>query len=43
MGPFMPELTIVTSRLQHIYHGRPYARVDFNHVPESTLVPSQYT
>ncbi len=29
------------SRLQHIYHGQPYARVDLNPVPESTLSPSQ--
>ncbi len=27
------------SRLQHIYHGQPYARVDLNPVPESTLSP----
>ncbi len=30
------------SRLQHIYHGQPYARVDLNPMPESTLSPSQY-
>ncbi len=29
------------SRLQHIYHGQPYARVDLNPLPESTLSPSQ--
>jgi hypothetical protein len=29
------------SRLQHIYHGQPYARVDLNPMPESTLSPSQ--
>jgi hypothetical protein len=29
------------SRLQHIYHGQPYARVDLNPVPESTFSPSQ--
>jgi hypothetical protein len=29
-------------RLQkHIYHGQPYARVDLNPMPESTLSPSQ--
>ncbi len=28
------------SRLQHIYHGRPYARVDLNPMPVSTLSPS---
>ncbi len=42
----MPELTInltlclLQSRLQHIYHGQPYARFDLNHMPESTLSPS---
>ncbi len=29
------------SRLQHIYHGKPYARVDLNPMQESTLSPSQ--
>jgi hypothetical protein len=29
------------SRLQHIYHGQPNARVDLNPIPESTLSPSQ--
>jgi hypothetical protein len=29
------------SRLQHIYHGQPYARVDLNPMPESTLSPCQ--
>ena len=29
------------SRLQHIYYGQPYARVDLNPMPESTLSPSQ--
>jgi hypothetical protein len=28
-------------RLQHMYHGEPYARVDLNPMPESTLSPSQ--
>jgi hypothetical protein len=44
----MPELTITSpyvhplqSRLQHIYYGQPYARVDLNPMPESTLSPSQ--
>ncbi len=27
------------SRLQHIYHGKPYAWVDLNPMPESTLSP----
>ncbi len=30
----------VPSRV-HIYHGQPYARVDLNPMPESTLFPSQ--
>jgi len=29
------------SRLQHIYNGQTYARVDLNPMPESTLLPSQ--
>ncbi len=29
------------SRLQHIYHGQPYARVDLNPMPETNLSPSQ--
>jgi hypothetical protein len=29
------------SRLQQIYHGQPYARVDLHPMPESTLSPSQ--
>ncbi len=29
------------SRLQHIYHGQTYARIDLNPMPESTLSPSQ--
>jgi hypothetical protein len=29
------------SRLQHIYNGQPYARVDLNPILESTLSPSQ--
>jgi hypothetical protein len=28
-------------RLQHIYHGQPYARVDLKPLPESTLSPRQ--
>jgi hypothetical protein len=28
-------------RLEHIYHGQPYASVDLNPVPESTLSLSQ--
>jgi hypothetical protein len=27
------------SRLQNIYHGQPYARVDLNPMPESTYLP----
>ncbi len=29
------------SRLQHIYHGQPYAKVDLNPMPESTLTLCQ--
>ncbi len=29
------------SRLQQMYHGQPYARVDINHMPELTLSPSK--
>jgi hypothetical protein len=29
------------SRHQHIYHGQPYARVDLNPMPESTLTLCQ--
>jgi hypothetical protein len=29
------------SRLQHIHHGQPYARVNLNPMPESTISPSQ--
>ncbi len=54
MGPYAGvnyNLTLCPpqSRLQHIYHGQPYAgaalnpyaRVDFNPMPETTLSPSQ--
>ncbi len=46
MGPYVGadyNLTFcpLQSRLQHIYHGQPYARVDLNPMPESTLSPSQ--
>ncbi len=34
-------LSRLQSRLQHIYHGQPYARVDLNPMPESTLSSSQ--
>ncbi len=39
----MPELTITSlqSRLQYMYHLQPYARVDLNPMPESTLSPNQ--
>ncbi len=38
-GP-MPELTITSlqSRLQHIYHGQPYAMVDLNPMPEFDFI-----
>jgi hypothetical protein len=35
----MPKLTITLCPLQHIYLGQPYARVDLNPMPESTLSP----
>ncbi len=46
MGPYAVvdyNLTLCRrqSRLQHIYHGQLYARVDLNSMPESTLSPSQ--
>ncbi len=46
MGPYAGvdyNLTLcpLQSRLQHIYNGQPYASVDLNSVPESTLSPSQ--
>jgi hypothetical protein len=46
MGPYARveyNLTLcpLQSRLQHIYHGQPYARVDLNPMQESTLFPSQ--
>jgi hypothetical protein len=30
-------------QLQHIYHGQPYARIDLNPMPESTLSPQSGT
>ncbi len=41
MGPYAGadyNLTLCPhqSRLEHIYHGQPYARVDLNPMPEST-------
>jgi hypothetical protein len=46
MGPYTGvdyNLTLcpLPSRLQHIYHEQPYARVDLNPRPESTLFPSR--
>ncbi len=43
MGPYAGvdyniALCPLQSRLQHIYHGQPYAGVDLNPVPESTTV-----
>jgi hypothetical protein len=42
----MPELTRTSPvpsniRLQHIWHGKPYARVDLSTIPASSLSPSQ--
>jgi hypothetical protein len=46
MGPYAVihyhlTLSRLQSRLQHIYHGQPNARVDLNPMPESTLSSSQ--
>jgi hypothetical protein len=46
MGPYAVvdyNLTLnrLWSRLQHIYHGQPYARVDLNPTPELTLTLCQ--
>ncbi len=46
MGPYAGvdyDLTLcpLQSRLQIIYHGQPYARVDLNPMPESTLTLCQ--
>ncbi len=46
MGPYAGvdyNLTLrpLQSRLQHIYQGKPYARVDLNPMPESTLTLCQ--
>ncbi len=46
MGPYAGvdynrPFCLLQSRLQCIYHGQPYARVDLNPLPESTLSRSQ--
>jgi hypothetical protein len=42
LGPYAGVDYILTlCRLQHIYHGQLYVRVDLNTMPESTLSPSQ--
>jgi hypothetical protein len=42
MGPYaVADYNLILCRLQYIYHGQPYARVDHNPMPESTLSPSQ--
>jgi hypothetical protein len=38
---YNPTIWSLQCRLQHIYHGQPYARVDLNPMPESTLSSSQ--
>jgi hypothetical protein len=35
------DYNLTLCRLQHMYHGQPYARVDLSPTPESTLSPSQ--
>ncbi len=42
MGPFtVVDYNLTLSRLQHIYHGQPYAKVDLNPMSESALPSSQ--
>ncbi len=42
MGPYARvDYNLTLCRLQHMYHGQPYARVELNHVLESTLSPNQ--
>ena len=42
MGPYAgADYKLTLCSLQHIYHGQPYARVDLNPMPESTVSPSQ--
>jgi hypothetical protein len=48
MGPYAGvdyNLTLcpLQSRLKHIFHGQPYARVDLNPMSESTLSPQSET
>jgi hypothetical protein len=40
-GDYNLTLCPLQSRLQHIYHAQPYARVDLNPMTEPTLSPSQ--
>jgi hypothetical protein len=40
LGPYaVVDYNLTFSRLQHIYHGQPYARVGLNPMPESTFYP----
>jgi hypothetical protein len=41
MRPAGVDYNLTLCRQQYIYHGQPYARVDLNPMPESTLSPSQ--
>jgi hypothetical protein len=42
MGPYAGvDYNLTLCRLQHMYHGQPYDKVDLNTVLESTLSPSQ--
>jgi len=41
MGPYNLSLCLLQSRLQHMYHGQPYAIFDLNPMSESNLSPSQ--
>jgi hypothetical protein len=36
-------LCSLQSRLQHIYHGQPYARVDLNPMPRVDFIPQSGT
>jgi hypothetical protein len=39
--PYGIDFNLTLGRLQDMYHGQPYARVDLNPLPESTLSPNQ--
>ena len=42
MGPYTRvDCDLTLCRLKHMYYGRPYAKVDLDPMPESTLFPRQ--